>query len=185
MSHDIFSNNNDSSIFILNFHKSSPESLEAKLRAMQTKLSQIALIPILIQSTLGDAIENVTSTTADAGEITCIEHATSSSSSSTIVAEHIETGAIVEETISQTATVETTVTSEENTAENASAEQAIETTSIDNDNENNNQCDEVCFSPPTSPERDLESQPKNEQQLKMREMEKSWPWKDEEKKVQK
>lgn len=135
---------------------------------MQTKLSQIALIPILIQSTLGDAIENVTTTTAtDTEEINCITHAVSSSSS-TIVAE--------QETITQSSIeVEATVIQES---------AANETVAMTED-ANEIICDEVCFSPPTTPERDLEPDVMNEQQLKMREMEKSWPWKDEDRKIHK
>lgn len=136
---------------------------------MQMKLSQIAMIPILIQSTL----ETVTQAVETASIAPAVEQI--GISSEMPVMNNVEDTTIFDapvnditpESISQavieTNTVETCVT-------------------VDHPIQLDFGCDEIVFSPPPSPERDIEPEAVTEQQLKMREMDRSWPWKDEEKK---
>lgn len=157
------------------------------MREMQMKLSQIAMIPILIgidgnqiQSTVESIERTVESVAVETSETTTNTQIgtiseTFSSSASTEIISNISNSNVILDASSHAA-------NEVSIFESESCDIPDELCQTDGIS-----CEEVVFSPPPSPERDTEpeSELKNEQIQKMREMEKSWPWKDEEKKVYK
>lgn len=176
------------------------DTLEAQLRAMQIKLSQIAMIPILIQSTLETVSKTVDSVTTETSE-----ELSSGESENHSAVDRLEDFEAMTHDIKEATTEQQPAVQEES----KSNEEAATTDNGDNadnvDQQKSTDDDGTEFSAPQMPEL-MDESVISEQQLKvccslmimnvlehridlrfiyfqMREMDKSWPWKDEEKKV--
>lgn len=136
------------------------ETLEARLRAMHMKLSQIAMIPILIQSTL----ETVSKTVDQFSSTTDERH-----EERTVLKEIVEVQSNVDEKKIESQ-IDCNIDETNGTKTDTNSE-LVPDAAYENDWEDdlNNNLSEVVFTPPPSPDLDPtdEQANKSEQQLKV------------------